>query len=56
MITLIHEVSEETISIQDQMSEIIYKMEIPREAGETEMLQALDTVRRARAGFTEPKQ
>lgn len=56
VIPLIREVSEETISIQDQMAEIIYKMEIPREVGETEMLQALDTFRRARAGFTEPKQ
>lgn len=55
VITLIHDVSEEVISVQDQMSEIIYKMEIPREVGETEMLQALDTVRRARANFTEPK-
>lgn len=56
VITLIHDVSEEVISVQDQMAEIIYKMEIPKEIGETEMLQALDTVRRARANFSEPKQ
>ncbi|UUC46421.1 hypothetical protein [Flavobacterium cerinum] len=56
VIALIHDVSEEVISVQDQMAEIIYKMEIPKEIGETEMLQALDTVRRARANFSEPKQ
>ena len=55
VISLIHEVSEEVMSVQTQMDEILYKMEIPKEIGETEMLQALDTVRRARANFSEPK-
>ena len=44
---LIKEIREETISIQNQMDEMIRISEIPVEEGEAEMLKAIDTVRMA---------
>lgn len=47
VVSLINEVNRETISLQNQFDEIIRRSEIRKEAGEEEMLRALDTVRRA---------
>jgi hypothetical protein len=47
VVSLINEVNRETISLQSQFDEIVRRGEIRREAGEEEMLRALDTVRRA---------
>ncbi|HSD14116.1 MAG TPA: hypothetical protein VLB74_05680 [Flavobacterium sp.] len=55
VIPLIKEISEEVISIQNQMNEIIIKSEIPKEEGELIMLQALDTTRHARREVQELK-
>ena len=44
---LINDITKETISLQNQMDEIIRITEIPKEIGEEEMLRALDTVRMA---------
>lgn len=44
---LINEVTTETISLQNQLEELVRISEIPKEMGEEEMLRALDTVRRA---------
>lgn len=47
VVTLIKEITHETTSLQNQMNELIILSEIPKEAGEEEMLRALDTVRMA---------
>jgi hypothetical protein len=47
VVSLINEINRETTSIQSQFDEIIRKNRIQREAGEEEMLRALDTVRMA---------
>lgn len=47
VVSLINEVTRETISLQSQFDEIVRRGEIRREAGEEEMLRALDTIRRA---------
>jgi hypothetical protein len=47
VVTLIKEITHETTSLQNQMNELIIISEIPKEAGEEEMLRALDTVRMA---------
>lgn len=47
VVTLIGDITRETASIQNQFDEIIRFNEIPKEAGEEEMLRALDTVRMA---------
>lgn len=44
---LIGEITRETVSLQGQLDELIRISEIPKEAGEEEMLRALDTVRMA---------
>lgn len=53
VIPLIQDITEEVISIQNQMNEIIVKSEIPKEEGEMIMLQALDTARHARREIQE---
>ncbi|MGX7667306.1 hypothetical protein [Flavobacterium pedocola] len=55
VLQLLPEISFEVTSIQNQMSEIIIKSEIPKEEGEMIMLQALDTARHARREVQEPK-
>lgn len=55
VIPLIQDITEEVISIQNQMNEIIVKSEIPKEEGEVIMLQALDTTRHARREIQEPQ-
>ncbi|PZR23760.1 MAG: hypothetical protein DI539_01960 [Flavobacterium psychrophilum] len=47
VVTLIKEITHETTSLQNQMSELIILSEIPKEIGEEEMLKALDTTRMA---------
>ena len=47
VVKLINEITHETTSLQNQMSELIILSEIPKEIGEEEMLRALDTVRMA---------
>lgn len=47
VVKLINEITHETTSLQNQMSELIVISEIPKEIGEEEMLRALDTVRMA---------
>lgn len=47
VVALIKEITHETTSLQNQMNELIIISEIPKEAGEEEMLKALDTVRMA---------
>jgi len=47
VVDLIGEISHETASIQNQFDEIIRFNEVPKEAGEDEMLRALDTTRMA---------
>lgn len=53
---IIGEIASEVQSIQNQMSEIIVKSEIPREEGEEFMLQALDTTRNARREVQQQQQ
>lgn len=53
VLKLLPEVSAELASIQNQMTEIIVKSEIPQEEGESIMLQALDTARHARREIQE---
>lgn len=55
VIPIIQDISTEITSIQNQMNEIIVKSEIPKEEGETIMLQALDTTRHARREVQDPK-
>ena len=47
VVALIDEITRETVSLQGQLDELIRISEIPKEAGEEEMLRALDTVRMA---------
>lgn len=47
VLSLLGEITNETISVQNQLDEIIRISEIPKEMGEEEMLRALDTVRMA---------
>lgn len=47
VIALIGEITRETVSLQGQLDELIRISEIPKEAGEEEMIRALDTVRMA---------
>lgn len=47
IISLVREITNEMISIQNQMNETVRISEIPKEMGEEEMLKALDTVRHA---------
>ena len=47
VVKLINEITHETMSLQNQMNELIVISEIPKEIGEEEMLRALDTVRMA---------
>lgn len=46
-IVLIDEIVAETVSLQNQLDEIVRFSEIPKEEGEEEMLRALDTIRMA---------
>ncbi|WP_430614804.1 hypothetical protein [Flavobacterium sp. JP2137] len=50
---LIPEINMTITSLVNQMDEVVAKKSIPKEVGEAEMLQALDTVRRANPTFTE---
>ncbi len=47
VLSLLGDITNETISVQNQLDEIIRISEIPKEIGEEEMLRALDTVRMA---------
>lgn len=51
VVTLIKEITHETTSLQNQMSEMVILSEIPKEIGEEEMLRALDTTRMANPGM-----
>ncbi|WP_417368018.1 hypothetical protein [Flavobacterium beibuense] len=47
IITAIGEISKETISLQNQLDELVKLSEIPKEKGEEDLLKALDTIRMA---------
>lgn len=47
IISAIGEISKETISLQNQLDELVKLSEIPKEKGEEDLLKALDTIRMA---------
>lgn len=53
IIHLIPQINTAIVSLVNQMEEVVVKKSIPKEVGEAEMLQALDTIRRANPSFIE---
>ncbi|MUV05374.1 hypothetical protein GN157_16790 [Flavobacterium rakeshii] len=47
IVSAIGEISKETISLQNQLDELVKLSEIPKEKGEEDLLKALDTIRMA---------